>query len=163
VGTGDGTLMVGDQLTLDGKPASQGNPQTPRPPAAPPPPPDPLRAPGNGSVFVGSKGYMATTSRGEGVWLLPASRWAEYKLPPQLLPRGINHQQDWVRACKGGVAGVSEFSVATKYIEWLVLGAIAIRVPGKLVWDAAKMRFSNSEEANKYLQPYVRKGWELKV
>src|ERR1035441_8439559 len=25
-----------------------------------------LRAPGNGAVFVGSKGYMATTSRGEG-------------------------------------------------------------------------------------------------
>ena len=45
-----------------------------------------MRAPGNGAVFVGSKGYMATTSRGEGVWLLPASRWAEYKLPPQMLP-----------------------------------------------------------------------------
>jgi predicted dehydrogenase len=162
VGTGDGTMMVGDQLTVDGKPASQGNPQPPRPPA-PAPPPDPMRAPGNGAVFVGSKGYMATTSRGEGVWLLPASRWAEYRLPPQLLPRGINHQQDWVRSCKGGAPGVSEFSVATKYIEWLVLGAIAIRVPGKLVWDAAKMRFTNSEEANKYLQPYVRKGWELKV
>ena len=75
---------------------------------------------------------MATTSRGEGVWLLPASRWAEYKLPPQLLQRGINHQQDWIRACKGGAPGVSDFAVATKYIEWLALGAIALRVPGKL-------------------------------
>jgi dienelactone hydrolase len=27
-----------------------------------------MRAPGNGAVFVGSKGYRATTSRGEGVW-----------------------------------------------------------------------------------------------
>jgi len=121
------------------------------------------RVPGNGAVFVGSKGYMATTSRGEGVWLLPASRWAEYKLPPQLLQRGVNHQQDWVRACKGGAPGVSEFAVATKYIEWLVLGAIATRVPGKLMWDAKNMRFSNNEEANKYLKPYLRKGWELKV
>ena len=121
------------------------------------------RAPGNGSVFVGSKGAMATQSRGEGVWLLPASRWAEYKLPPQLLQRGINHQQDWIRSCKGGAPGASEFAVATKYIEWLCLGAIATRVPGKLMWDAKNGRFSNSEEANKYLKPYMRKGWEFKV
>jgi hypothetical protein len=114
-------------------------------------------------VFVGSKGYMATTSRGEGVWLLPASRWAEYKLPPQMLMRGINHQQDWIRACKGGAPGVSEFSVATKYIEWLALGTIALRVPGKLMWDGKNRRFSNNDEANKYLKPYIRKGWEMKL
>ena len=122
-----------------------------------------MRAPGNGSVFVGSKGYMATTSRGEGVWLLPASRWAEYRLPPQILQRGVNHQQDWIRACKGGAPAVSQFSVASKYIEWLALGPIALRVPGKLLWDSKNMRFSNSEEANKQLKPFTRKGWELKV
>ena len=119
--------------------------------------------PDNGSVFVGSKGYMATTARGEGVWLLPASRWAEYKLPPQLLQRGVNHQQDWIRACKGGAPGVSEFSAATKYIEWLTLATIALRVPGKLMWDAKNRRFSNSEEANKLLKPVMRKGFEYKL
>ena len=122
-----------------------------------------MRAPGNGAVFVGSKGYMATVTRGEGVWLLPASRWAEYKLPPQMLQRGVNHQQDWVRACKGGAPGVSEFPVAAKYIEWLALGAIALRVPGRLNWDGANMRFTNSAEANSYLKPFVRKGWEFKL
>jgi hypothetical protein len=122
-----------------------------------------MRAPGNGAVFVGSKGYMATTSRGEGVWLLPASRWAEYKLPTQMLQRGVNHQQDWIRACKGGAPGVSDFAVATKYIEWLSLGAIALRVPGKLMWDGNKRRFSNSDEANKLVKPFLRKGWDLKV
>jgi hypothetical protein len=173
VSTGDGTLMIGDRLTVDGKPApgvySPG--VTPRPagtPNRPFPPPqqsgDPkMRAPGNGAVFVGSKGYMATTSRGEGVWLLPASRWADYRLPPQMLQRGINHQQDWVRACKGGAAGVSQFSVASKYIEWLSLGAIALRVPGKLNWDGDKMRFTNSADANRYVTPFLRKGWEYKL
>ncbi len=181
VASGDGTLLVGDQLTVDGKPASQAGrgggpgPGGPGGRAGAPgggagrggpggPAGDPAqRAPGNGSVFVGSKGYMATTSRGEGVWLLPASRWAEYRLPPQVLQRGINHQQDWIRSCKGGAPGVSQFSVASKYIEWLALGAIALRVPGKLMWDAKNMRFTNSEEANKYLKPFVRKGWELKA
>ncbi len=121
------------------------------------------RSPGNGSVFVGTKGYMATTQRGEGVWLLPQSRWAEYKLPPQLLPRGVNHQQDWVRACKGGVPAVSDFAISSRYVHWLALAAIAWRVPGKLMWDAQKQRFSNSEEANKYLAPNPRKGWEMKL
>ena len=123
-----------------------------------------LRAPGNGAVFVGSKGYMSTVARGEGVWLLPAARWAEYNLPPQLLQRGINHQQDWVRACKGGAPGVSEFAVATKYIGWLCLGAVALRVPNtKLLWDAKNLRFTNSAEANKYVTPFIRKGWEIKL
>ena len=158
--TGDGTMLVGDQLTVDGKPATP--PRAPRAPMTPPPP-DPNRAPGNGSVFVGSKGYMATVARGEGVWLLPASRWADYRLPPQVLQRGINHQQDWIRACKGGAPGVSNFATASKYIEWLALGTIALRVPGKLLWDAKNMRFTNSEEANKLLRPYTRKGWELKI
>jgi hypothetical protein len=168
---GSGCILAGgDQLRADGKPNTAPPPQAPaggrggpggRGPQAPAPGSD--RTPGNGSVFIGSKGYMATSGRGEGVWLLPSSRWAEYRLPPQLLPRGMNHQQDWVRACKGGTPGVSEFSVAAKYIEWLALGAIAWRVPGKLLWDAKNSRFSNSEEANKYLKPFVRKGWEMKL
>ena len=174
---GDGMMLVSTQLTADGKPiAQQGRGGTLPPGGGRGPggsggrglPPggsqDPkMRAPGNGAVFVGSNGYMATTSRGEGVWLLPASRWAEYKLPPQILQRGVNHQQDWVRACKGGAPAVSQFSVASKYIEWLSLGAIALRVPGKLMWDANKRRFSNSEEANRLLKPFLRKGWEMKV
>jgi predicted dehydrogenase len=166
-----GTILA--ELTADGKPAPGvrlpgqfgggrgGRAGGPGGRAAAPP--DPQRGPGNGSVFVGSKGVMATSQRGEGVWLLPASRWAEYKLPPQLLPRGVNHQQDWIRGCKGGAAPVSQFSVASKYIEWLVLGTIALRVPGKLVWDAKNLRFSNSEEANKLLVPSVRKAWDFKV
>jgi hypothetical protein len=177
VGSMDGVMLVGSRLTLDGKPAAQAGRPAPMPgagrpgaPGAPGPgpmrpsgPDAALRAPGNGAVFVGSKGYMATTTRGEGVWLLPASRWAEYKLPPQLLPRGINHQQDWIRACKGGAPGASDFAIASKYIEWLALGAIALRVPGKLQWDAKNLRFSNSEEANKLLKPFLRKGWEMKL
>jgi hypothetical protein len=122
-----------------------------------------LRTPGNGTVFVGSKGWMATSGRGEGVWLLPASRWDEYKLPPQVLPRGVNHQQDWIRSCKGGAPGVSQFSVTSKYVEWLGLGTVAQEVPGKLLWNGQTMRFSNSPEANKLLTPFLRKGWELKL
>jgi len=127
-------------------------------------PVDRTKRPGNGSLFVGDRGSMATVARGEGVWLLPAARWAEYVLPPQILPRSVNHQQDWVRAVKGGVPGCSNFDIAVPYIEWLILGAAALRVPNiKLLWDARKMQFTNSMEANQYLRPNIRKGWELKL
>jgi hypothetical protein len=43
------------------------------------------------------------------------------------------------------------------------LGAIALRVPGKLLWDSGKRRFTNSEEANRLLKPFTRKGWDLKL
>jgi hypothetical protein len=118
---------------------------------------------GNGSVFVGTKGVMATSSRGEGVWLLPAARWAEYRLPPQLLTRSPGHMLDWVRACKGGDPGCADFSITAPYAEWLSLISIAYRVPGKLDWDSKMCRFNNSAEANKYVRPTVRRGWEMKL
>ena len=118
---------------------------------------------GNGAVFIGTKGIMATSSRGEGVWLLPASRWAEYVLPPQLLTRSPGHMLDWIRACKGGDPSCSDFSITGPYAEWLALAAIALHVPGKLEWDSKNLRFTNNAEANKFVRPAFRKGWELKL
>jgi Oxidoreductase family, NAD-binding Rossmann fold/Oxidoreductase family, C-terminal alpha/beta domain len=118
---------------------------------------------GNGSVFIGTKGIMATCNRGEGVWLLPAARWAEYQLPPPLLTRSPGHMLDWVRACKGGDPSCSDFSITGTYAEWLSLIAIAFRVPGKLQWNSKALRFTNSAEANRFVRPTARKGWEMKL
>ena len=118
---------------------------------------------GNGSVFIGTKGIMATAQRGEGVWLLPNSRWKEYVLPPAILTRSPGHMLDWVRACKGGDPGCSDFSITAPYAEWLALTAIALHVPGKLEWDSNNVRFTNNPEANKFVKPVFRKGWEPKL
>jgi hypothetical protein len=125
-------------------------------------PASPQAGSGYNTVFVGTKGFLGTGGRGESVGLLPGSRWAEYKLPPRMLTRSPGHQRDWVRACKGGEPACSNFSIAGPYTEWMVLGAIAARVPGKLLWDPKKMEFTNNREANKYVRPVFRKGWELK-
>jgi predicted dehydrogenase len=125
--------------------------------------PEPGILTGNGAVFIGTKGIMATCNRGEGVWLLPSSRWQEYVLPPELLTRSPGHMLDWIRACKGGDPSCSDFRITVPYAEWLALAAIAFRVTGKLEWDSKNMRFTNNVDANKYLKPVFRKGWELKV
>jgi predicted dehydrogenase len=123
-------------------------------------------------IFVGSKGYLGTSGRGEGVGLLPGSKWAEYKLPNAYLQRspgasfGDNHSahcRDWVRACKGGTPACSNFGIAGPYTEWLVLGAVATHYEGKLLWDSAKMEITNNKEANKWVKPLFRKGWDIKL
>ena len=128
------------------------------------------RGTGYNCIFVGSKGHLGTSGRGEGVGLLPGSRWAEYKLPGAYLPRspgastGDNHGahcRDWIRACKGGAPACSNFSIAGKYTEWLLLGSVAVHFDGKLLWDAAKGEISNNPEANQWVKASYRKGWEL--
>jgi predicted dehydrogenase len=115
----------------------------------------------NGSLFIGDKGLLTTGTYGEETRLIPAGRMKDYKFPPQFLTRSPGHYRDWIRAAKGGDAACSNFNVAAPFVEWMLLGVIALRVEGKLEWDAARMRFTNNAQANKYLKPALRKGWSF--
>ena len=112
--------------------------------------------------WSGPRVFMATRDLGEAVRLLPNSRWADYKLPAQTLTRSPGHQRDWIRACKGGSPACSNFSYSGPFTEWVVLGAISVRFEGKLLWDAAKMEFTNNKAANAFVKPAFRAGWEIK-
>ncbi|MBC8166248.1 MAG: Gfo/Idh/MocA family oxidoreductase [Bryobacteraceae bacterium] len=113
----------------------------------------------NGSLFVGDKGMMTTGCYGERTRLLPVSKMMDYKQPSPLLSRSPGHYRDWIRACKGGAPACSDFSVAAPFVSWMLLGVIAMKYEGKLDWDAARMRFTNNNEANQHLKPSFRKGW----
>ena len=82
--------------------------------------------------------------------------------PRNILTRSPGHQRDWIRACKGGSPPCSDFSFSGPFTEWLVLGAIAVRFEGKLLWDAAKMEFTNNKAATRYVKPAFRAGWTIK-
>jgi hypothetical protein len=113
----------------------------------------------NGSVFIGDKGIATTGTYGENTRLLPVDRMRDYKWPEQFLTRSPGHYADWIRACKGGEQACSNFNVAAPFVEWMLLGVIALRVKGKLEYDPVKMRFTNNNAANAYLKPTIRKGW----
>jgi len=123
--------------------------------------PDLRKPEADGSLFVGDKGMITTGTYGEQTRLVPMEKMADYKFPPPLLTRSPGHYRDWIRACKGGDAACSNFNVASPFVEWMLLGVIALRVDGKLEWDSAKMRFTNNAQANKYIKPLFRKGWSL--
>ncbi len=123
----------------------------------------------NGSLFVGDKGMLTTGCYGERTRLVPAERMKGYKMPPQVLPRCPGtpdewvqaHYRDWIRAAKGGVPACSNFSISGPFVQWMLLGVIAMQIEGKLLWDAQKMRFTNNEHANELLKPKFRKGWKF--
>ncbi|MBW7996473.1 MAG: Gfo/Idh/MocA family oxidoreductase [Candidatus Glassbacteria bacterium] len=126
-------------------------------------PAEPMRRPSqaNGAVFIGEKGILTTDSYAGHVRLLPSERMQDFRNPPKFLTRSPGHHRDWIRACKGGDQACSNFSVAGPFTEWILLGSIALHFEGKLEWDAKRMRFTNNNEANKYLKPEFRKDWKF--
>ena len=107
-------------------------------------------------MYVGDKGKML------GHRLIPESRMKAYKRPPKTLPRSPGHYKEWLDACKGGKPAGSDFANHAAHLtEVVMLGNIALRVREKLYWDGPNLRFTNSAEANKYINPPYRKGWSL--
>ena len=117
----------------------------------------------DGSVFIGEKGLLTTGTYGEVTRLLPVEKMKDFKMPAPLLTRSPGHMRDFIRACKGGDPACSNFDVAAPFVEWMLLGVIALRHEGKLEYDPDKMRITNNADANKLLKPVFRKGWELKA
>lgn len=46
-------------------------------------------------------------------------------------------------------------------MEGMLVGCIAQRIPGVLEWDSANQVFLNSREANDFVKPHIRSGWEF--
>jgi hypothetical protein len=124
--------------------------------------PEQLRFPTpDGSLFIGDKGMLTTGTYGDVTRLIPVEKMRDYRMPAPTLTRSPGHMLDFIRACKGGDPACSNFEVSAPFTEWMLLGAIALRFPGKLEWDREKMQFTNNKEANKLLKPTFRKGWEF--
>jgi len=122
----------------------------------------PLRfPPPDGSLFIGDKGMLTTGTYGEVTRLIPVERMNDYRMPPPVLTRSPGHMRDFIRACKGGDPACSNFDVASPFVEWMLLGVIALRHEGKLEYDAGRMRIVNNPAATALLKPTFRKGWEF--
>ncbi|MEN6601743.1 MAG: Gfo/Idh/MocA family oxidoreductase [Bryobacteraceae bacterium] len=115
----------------------------------------------NGSLFIGEKGIITTGTYGEKTRLLPDEKMNGYKFPDPILTRSPGHYRDWIRAAKGGDAACSNFDYAGPFTEWVLLGTLAVRFEGKLLWDGQRMKVTNLAEANRLIKPAYRKGWKI--
>ncbi|MBI3849149.1 MAG: Gfo/Idh/MocA family oxidoreductase [Verrucomicrobia bacterium] len=116
-----------------------------------------------GAAVIGDKGTMVYGSHGASkVHLIPQAKMDAYKRPEPTIPRAREHHRDWLEAIKNGTKAGSDFSYGGPLTEIALLGVIAIKLAGtKLEWDATRMRFTNSREANQYINPPYRSGWSL--
>ena len=115
-----------------------------------------------GALIKGSKGTIMFGVYGNSPRIIPESKMKEVKLPEKTLPRvNGSHEQDWVRACKSGQPAGADFAYSGPLTETCLLGNAAKRIDGRIEWDAANLRVTNSPEANRLVRTEYRKGWSL--
>ncbi|HOD94965.1 MAG TPA: Gfo/Idh/MocA family oxidoreductase [Candidatus Hydrogenedentes bacterium] len=119
----------------------------------------------NGSLFIGSKGFLTAGEYGGNARLLPDSIMADYKKPDQTLPRvsGANHYRNFLDACKGNAPAVSNFDYAGPFTEMVLLGNVALRLNKAISFSTESMQITNDAAAQTLLTKPYRAGWELPV
>jgi predicted dehydrogenase len=119
---------------------------------------------GTGAVVVGDRGKIMHGSHGAGgCRIIPEAKMKAFKRPEQTIPRVRgNHQDDWLDAIRQNRQAGSPFEYGGALTEIGLLGMVAIRRSGiRLEWDAGAMGFKNDEEANQWINPPYRAGWQL--
>jgi predicted dehydrogenase len=115
----------------------------------------------HGILFVGDKGKILAGGWGGTPRLLPEAAMRAYKRPEKTIRRVKGHHRDWLDACKGGEPASANFLAMAPMVGSVLMGAIALRMDGKLHWDESAMKFTNPVRANDLLNPPYREGWKL--
>jgi predicted dehydrogenase len=161
--------------------------------------------PGSGFMFVGEKGAQISAYYGgnpwmpfgrdpapgakvrglPGGWLLPESRFKDFKQPEPYLPRceRPDHYTEWVRQAKAGKKSITPIEFACGLTEFALLGTLAQRrysmpvappagaaggARGRreakvLAWDSKAMKFTNDDASNSLVDTPYRKEWDYKA
>ncbi len=120
------------------------------------------RLPGNGVLYIGSKGKMYHGSHGGMPQLLPAELHEQAKLVPKTTERSPGHYEEWVQACRGGKRPVAGFDYSGPMTETVLVGVLSLRSPGRrLEWDSENLKVKNAPELNEFAHTDYRKGWKL--
>lgn len=108
--------------------------------------------PGSGSVLLGEKGIL----------LIPHVATPQLFLSNATIEKvaSVNHYTSWVDACRGDGKATSAFAYAGNLTETVLLGTIALRLPGTtLTWESNAMKLTGHEKAAGLLTKNYRKGW----
>jgi predicted dehydrogenase len=117
------------------------------------------KMPGQGSIFIGTKGVMLLAHVAKPV-LLPEEQFKDYALPPT---EKENHYHQFVEAVLGNGKTSAPLEYSGPLTESVLLGPIATRFPKTtLEWNSGKLKFKNSAEATHYVRKTYRAGWSVK-
>lgn len=117
------------------------------------------KLPGQGSIFIGTKGVMVVPHVGFPKFY-PVASFRDFKLPEL---KTNNHYHQWVDAIQGKGQTSAGFDYSGPLSETVLLGSLATRFPKTtLEWDSRKLRFRNEKQANAFLKRKYRAGWKVK-
>ncbi len=117
----------------------------------------------NGSLYIGSEGYLTAGEYGGDARLLPDARMADYKHPDETIPRvkGQDPYRNWIKACKTGEPAASNFDYAGPLTEVANMGNVALHAGKKIEYDVEKMSLVSDPSLDHLLTKEYRKGWEI--
>ena len=116
-----------------------------------------------GMLFIGDKGKILCDFRANKPRLIPQSKQKAFE--GSVVAKDVDTttaEDEWVNAIKNRTKSKGSFEQVAPLAEAVTLATIALRVPYKrLMWDAAKMEFTNSPEATKLVRrEEYRRGWD---
>jgi predicted dehydrogenase len=115
-----------------------------------------------GALFIGSRGMISHATYPARVRLHPPELKEDAAAIPETHPRFKGaHEAVWLNACQGKGPVSSDFAYAAGLTELTHLGNLAIKLGGKIDWDAANGRVTNRPEAAGLIARPRRKGWTL--
>jgi predicted dehydrogenase len=118
---------------------------------------------GGGTVYVGTRGVMATDTYGGNPRIVPRAAHAAFPPPPQTIPRSRGGVKgDLIAALKGGPAPGTSFDYAGPFTEFVLTGVMASRVGAgkRFTWDVERMT-ADLPEAQALVRRAYRAGWEV--
>lgn len=119
--------------------------------------PEKYALPGSGSVLIGEQGTLVIPHVAAAK-LFPEEKFAGFKIP--VVP-SRDHYISWADACRGEDKTTSPFSYSGPLSETVLLGSIAVRLPGTaLSWNAEKLELAGSPHAQGLLTKSYRAGWQ---
>ncbi|MCL4789184.1 MAG: Gfo/Idh/MocA family oxidoreductase [Verrucomicrobia bacterium] len=117
------------------------------------------KLPGQGSIFIGTKGVMMLPHIAR-AQLFPEKDFESWQRPKVT---ENDHWQQFVEACRGNGQTAAGFDYSGPLTETILLGSLATRFPkATLQWNAKSLKFTNLSDANQYVRRSYRKGWEVK-
>ena len=115
------------------------------------------KAPGQGSIFIGTNGVMVLPHVGAPRLVGPEVQGRKIETVD-----GTNHWHQFIDAARGEGKTSANFDYAGPLTEAVLLGSVASRFPQQeLQWDAAALKFTNFAEANALVKRAYRKGWDI--
>ncbi len=141
---------------------------------------------GNGTLFIGTKGKLMSSTYSDNPRLLPLSKNANIHVPEKykrVLGQADGHYAQWVEAAIAGYGKhetSSSFDKAGPLTEALLMANLAIRgfdvqrtikdkdgkdktsFPAryvKLLWDNEAMKVTNIDDVNQFVKRTYRDGW----